>query len=252
MITRQRVETKLKTLKLTGMLAGLDNQLVSDGFEDMSFMDRLDNLLDQQVISNRNKRISSLQKQANLRWPHALLCDVDYTLQKGLKKQVITNLAELNWLEEGRHITVTGATGTGKTHLGCAFANEAILRGIPVKFYKFQNLLTELIAADQENQLVKFRKRLGRFKLLIIDDWGISMLSSAQRHMLYDLVESRDKQCSMLITSQYPVSDWYDAFGDETIAESVLDRIVHSSHKLNLTGVSMRKVNGVEGGNHED
>ncbi|MCP4061445.1 MAG: ATP-binding protein [Pseudoalteromonas sp.] len=78
------------------------------------------------------------------------------------------------------------------------------------------------------------------------------MLSSAQRHMLYDLVESRDKQCSMLITSQYPVSDWYDAFGDETIAESVLDRIVHASHKLNLTGVSMRKVNGVEGGNHED
>ena len=144
------------------------------------------------------------------------------------------------------------AVQPGKTHLGCAFANEAILRGIPVKFYKFQNLLTELIAADQENQLAKFRKRLSRFKLLIIDDWGISMLSSAQRHMLYDLVESRDKQCSMLITSQYPVSDWYDAFGDETIAESVLDRIVHASHKLNLTGVSMRKVNGVEGGNHED
>lgn len=251
MIIRKRVEEKLKKLKLSGIADGLSKQLSSDSFEDMSFLERLDDLLDQQILSSRNRRIATLQKQANLRWPHARLSDVDYTLQKGLKKQIISNLAELNWLTEGRHITATGATGTGKTHLACAFANEAILQGIPVKFYKFQNLLAELIAADQENQLAKFRKRLSRFKLLIIDDWGISMLSSAQRHMLYDLVESRDKTSSMIITSQYPVSDWYDAFGDETIAESVLDRIVHSSHKLNLTGVSMRKVNGVNGGKHE-
>ena len=252
MIIRQRVEMKLKQLKLTAISIGLDKQLATDSFEEMSFLERFDDLLEQQVLCNRNKRINTLQRQANLRWPHARLSDVDFTLQKGLKKQVITNLAELSWLEEGRHVTATGATGTGKTHLACAFANEAILQGIPVKFYKFQDLLTELIAADHENLLAKFRKRLSRFKLLVIDDWGISMLSPAQRHMLYDLVESRDKDCSMIITSQYPVSDWYDAFGDETIAESVLDRIVHSAYQLNFTGVSMRKVRGLKGDDNEN
>lgn len=248
MNTKERIEDKLKLLKLSGISAGLDKQLAAQEFLDMPFLERLDDLLDQQVICNRNKRINTLQKQANLRWPHARLSDIDFALQKGLKKQVIANLADLSWLDEGRHITATGPTGTGKTHLACAFANEAILRGIPVKFFKFQDLLVELIAADHENELAIYRRRLNRYKLLVIDDWGISMLSSAQRYMLYNLVESRDKNCSMIITSQYPISDWYDAFGDETVAESVLDRIVHSSYKLNLTGVSMRQVGGITGG----
>jgi len=252
MLIKERVETKLKELKFTGIQQALANQLSSKEFQEMSFLERLDDLLDIQILTNRNRRIATLQRQANLRWPSARLSDLDYSLQKGLKKQVIKNLAELHWLEDGRHLLLTGATGTGKTHTACAFANEAILRGIPVKFYKFQHLLAELIAADQEGQLAKLRKRLSRFKVLIIDDWGISMLDAAQRHMLFDLVESRDKSSSMIVTSQYPVTDWYDAFGDATIADSVLDRIVHAAYRLNLTGVSMREVNGITGGNHEN
>ncbi len=251
MLIRERVEHKLKELKYSGVQQALSRQISSEDFEDKSFLERLDDLLDEQVLNNRNRRITTLRRQANLRWPHALISDLNYSLQKGLKKQVIQNLKELHWLDDSRHLILTGATGTGKTHTACALANEAILRGIPVKFYKFQHLLAELIAADQENLLSKFRKRLNRFKLLIVDDWGISMLDAAQRHMLFDLVESRDKSSSMIITSQYPVEDWYDAFGDETIADSVLDRIVHSAYKINLTGVSMREINGISGEQHE-
>ncbi|MDC0601878.1 IS21-like element helper ATPase IstB [Aliiglaciecola sp.] len=247
MLINESIENRLKELKLGGIQAALMQQNASGAFCEMSFLERLEHLLRAQVVMNKNRRITTLQKQANLRWPQANLGDLDYSLQPSLKKQVIAELLELNWVRNANHLILTGATGTGKTHLACAFANAAILCGFPVKFYKFQHLLAELIAADQENELAKLRKRLARFKVLVIDDWGISMLGSAQRHMLFDLVESRDKQASMIITSQYPKEDWYDAFGDATIAESVLDRIVHSSHTLNLAGISMRKVNGLGG-----
>ena len=244
---REQVERKFDELKLSGFLNALNRQMQSSNYQDMSFLERVDELLDEQLLENRGRRIALLAKQANLRWSAARIADIDYTLQKGLKKQLVKELAELDWIEHCRHLTITGLTGTGKTHFACAIGNLAIQAGISVKFYKFQHLLTELVAADHDNQLSKLRKRLSRIKLLVIDDWGISMLDASQRHMLFDLVESRDKSSSLIITSQYPIENWYDAFGDETIADSVLDRIVHSAYKINLTGVSMREVHGLVG-----
>ncbi len=242
------IDNKLSALKLSGVRMALDTQLNSSDFDEMGFLERLDDLLERQLIEVTNKRILTLKKQSNLRWPAAKLSDIDYVLQKSLKKAVITNLAELKWIEAKRHLVITGPTGTGKTHLACAFANKAILSKIPVGFYRYNDLLLQLLAANKNNEIHKLRKKLNRFQLLVVDDWGISPLSSEQRHLLFELVESRDKTASMIITSQYPVQDWYDAFQDPTIADSVLDRIIHSSHSIEMKGKSIREAYGVKGG----
>lgn len=243
----REIDNKLTALKLSGISAALNTQLGSSNYDEMGFLERLDNLLEHQLIEVSNKRISTLKKQSNLRWPTAKLSDIDYTLQKSLKKTVISNLAELKWIETNRHIVITGATGTGKTHLACAFANKAILGKVPVGFYRYNELLLQLLAANKNDEIHKLRKKLNRCQLLIIDDWGVSPLNSDQRHLLFELVESRDKKASMIITSQYPVEEWYDAFQDPTIADSVLDRIVHSSHKIEMKGKSIREAYGVKG-----
>jgi DNA replication protein DnaC len=247
MIIRKEIESKLIALKLTGISAALHNQSESTEYESMGFLERLDDLLDNQLIDVANKRIATLKRQANLRWPGALVSDVNYVRQRSLKKAVITNLAELKWIESHQHLIITGPTGTGKTHLACAFANEAILNKISVGFYRYNELMLQLMAADKNGEIHKFHKKLNRIQLLVIDDWGISPLSAAQRHLIFELVESRDKASSMIITSQYPITAWYDAFQDPTIADSVLDRIVHSAHAIEMKGKSIREALGIKG-----
>jgi DNA replication protein DnaC len=245
---RQRVESQSNQLKLSALWLALSQQLDSPKFDEMEFLERLEGLLDCQIIEMNNKRIAILQKQAHLRWPAAMLSDVDYSLQKSLKKPVINRLAELGWITSKRHLIITGPTGTGKTHLACAFANKAILTKIPVGFYRYNELMLQLLAASKAGELPQLRRKLNRLQLLVIDDWGVSPLSTEQRHLLFELIESRDRASSLIITSQYAIEDWYDAFQDPTIADSVLDRIVHSAHQIEIKGKSIREIYGVKGG----
>jgi DNA replication protein DnaC len=245
---RETVQTNMKELRLNGMLAALLNQLSSRDYDDVDFLARVDDLVTHELQEQRNRKISYLQKQARLRWPHANVADIKYELQPSLKPTKITELASLTWLENNQHVIFLGPTGTGKTFLACALSQQAILEAMPVIFFQYNELILRLMKEDNDGKLVAFRRRLNKVPLLVIDDWGITHLTAVERSLLFGLIEDRDKKGSLLITSQYPIEAWYEAFQDPTIADATLDRIVHQAHTISLKGESIRKTMGMKGG----
>ena len=248
MTLKEQISEILTQQKLYGMKDELERQCSSEGYENMSFLERLLILAQEQLMLTSNAHIARLLKRSNIRWKHASLSDIDYKIQKSLKAAVIKELAELEWLNNNRHIIITGATGLGKTYLASAFANEAIMESVEAFQCRFSELIIKLSADKSEKGVTTFLNKVKKVPLLVIDDWGIAPLTVIERHALFELIEQRDQKGSLIITSQYPVGDWYDAFGDETIADSTLDRIVHSAHKINMKGESFRKLMGIQGG----
>lgn len=169
---RNEVIEKCQRLKLTGVMTALEMQLSSKAFDTQSFLARLDHLLSEEESSSLNKRIKTLQRQAKLRWPNAVIGMIDYKLHPGLEPARIESLAELDWVENNLHLVITGPTGAGKTYLACALANQAIMSGISVRFFRYNELLLQLAAADKEEKFTQLCKKLCRIKVLIIDDWG--------------------------------------------------------------------------------
>lgn len=248
MTLKKQISEILLKLKLNGMNAELERQCSNDKYEDMSFLERLHGLALEELTLTSNSHIARLLKRSNIRWKHASLSEIDYKIQTSLKSAVIKELAELEWLNNHRHIIITGATGLGKTYLASAFSNEVIMQSVEAFQCRFSELIIKLSADKSEKGVTTFLNKVKKVPLLVIDDWGIAPLTVTERHALFELIEQRDQKGSLIITSQYPVGDWYDAFGDETIADSTLDRIVHSAHKINMKGESFRKLMGIQGG----
>jgi DNA replication protein DnaC len=234
---------KCNSLKLNALAEMFAHQENEPEYDHMSFTERLALLLDAQLQVNSEKRIATLTRQAKLREPNYFVEDINYTLYPKLKANVVNQLAACDWIVKRHHLLILGPTGTGKTSLACAFAQSAIRQHIPVLFCRLDTLLMELTAARKEDIWVKFIRKINRAKLLILDDWGNAMMNNEERHLLFELIESRDQNSSLLITSQYPLSTWHDAFQDSTIADSVLDRIVHSAHIIDRKNApSIRKL----------
>jgi DNA replication protein DnaC len=246
---KDKVIESLDTLKLSGLKKALVLQL--EGVDKRSFLSRLDDLLSHELIDTGNRRITTLIRQAKLRWPHADIDGISYIEREALKQEYINELAELHWVTNHQNLLITGSTGCGKTYIACGLAMRALMQQIPVLFIRYNDLLLQLAAAENEERIKAFYRKLNRIPVLIIDDWGISPLNVQQRHLLFEFIECRDQKASLLITSQYPVGDWYDAFGDKTVADSVLDRIIHCAHPVNAQGPSMRELLGLKGGQHE-
>lgn len=233
-----------KTLKLDGFVEVLEQ----DEIDDKSKLEFLEKLFDAQRGNNTERKIRRLTTQAKLKYTNVFLSDIDYTLYPSLKVNQVNQLAECHWIDTNKNILIVGATGTGKTSLVCRIAQEVIAKEHSVIFYRLSHLLLELVAAEKEETLMKLLKKLSRIDVLIIDDWGNARMDKNERHLLFELIEFRESKGALLITSQYPIAAWHETFGNETIADSVLDCIVHNSHKINLQGESIRKVIAERGG----
>ncbi len=249
------IEKLCKELRLDVFPEAISNQMSHAEYDEQLFDTRVIELLDAQVSKNKTKKVARLQKQANLRYPHVFIEDIEYEFYPSLKVNQLKQLGSCEWVKSAQHVVIIGETGLGKTPIACALAQAALNNELSVLFYRLSHLLLTLVASQNDHTLSKLLKKLNKTNLLIIDDWGNALMDKDERHLLFELIESRDKNSSLLITSQYPVEIWHESFQDDTIADSVLDRIVHSSHKIDLKGPSIRKLlaersSVTSGGNH--
>jgi len=237
----QQTREQLRTLKLTGMLDALEQQLAQPQTHDLSFDERLALLVEQEVLHRENRRLTRLLKAAKLRI-HAGVEDIDYRHPRGLEKPRMAALASCDWIRQSHNLCITGPTGCGKTWLACALGNQACRRGLSVRYLRLPILFEQLRIAHGDGSYVRLMGQLLKTDLLILDDWGIQKLTTAQRNDLMEVIEDRHGRRSTLIASQLPVDHWHEYLGEATLADAILDRLLHGSHRLNLTGESMRKV----------
>lgn len=231
---------KLQALKLNGMLKGLEEQNASQEYESLSFDERLGLLIDRETIERENRRLKTRLKQAKLRQA-ACFEDIDYRHPRGLDKSLMLSLGNCSWIKEHQNILITGATGVGKSYLACALAHRACLEGHKVRYYRSPRLFRELHAAQGDGTYLKLLSGLSKFHVLIIDDWGLETLKDQQRNDLLEVFEDRHGISSTMVTSQLPVEHWHEVVGNPTIADAVLDRLVHNAYKIALDGDSMRR-----------
>jgi DNA replication protein DnaC len=251
-MNNQTIEEKCEQLKLLGVAEAFKVQNEHPEYDEMEFNSRLGELLDAQVETNSQRRIKTLTTQAKLRFPNVFMQDIDYRLYPNLKKHKLTRLAECDWISKHQNVSITGPTGTGKTTLACILAQEAIYRHIPVRFYRISKFLLKLLAAKNDGD-TRFLNQVTKVSLLILDDWGNALMSPPECQLFMDLIEERDGKGSLLITSQYSTDIWHESFNNVNAADSVIDRIIPNTHKINLGDAeSIRKLKGLELGGEDD
>jgi len=231
---------KLHALKLTGMAAALADQSATPDITDLSFEERLGLLVDREMTERDNRRMTSRLRRAKLRHA-AILEDLDYRHSRGLDKGLVQSLASCQWVKEHLNVLITGPTGVGKTWLACALAHKACREGYTAQYVRLTRLLRELTIAKGDGQYSKLLTSLAKVDVLILDDWGLMKLSAENRRDLLEVLEDRHGRRSTIATSQLPIEEWHGIIGDATLADAILDRLVHNAYKINLRGESMRK-----------
>ncbi|MFQ5346046.1 MAG: IS21-like element helper ATPase IstB [Mariprofundus sp.] len=235
---------QITTLKLTGMHKALSEQINMDAVESMDFMTRLGLMVDREITERANRRLQTRLKKAKLR-QQVCFEDIDLRTPRGMDKQLILSLASCDWIKKANNILITGATGTGKSYLACALAHKACLEGHTVRYMRLPRLMEDIATSRADGSYGKLMLDLSRTDLIILDDWGLAAMSKPQRHDLLEILEDRNGIRSTIVTSQLPVESWHEYIGDPTLADAILDRLVHCAYKINLKGESMRKKNAL-------
>ncbi len=231
---------RLRTLGLSTMAdAFIELQNTPDAAE-LSREDWLGLLVDREATSRENKRLARRLRDAKLRQA-AVVEDVNLHAPRGLDRALFHKLATCEWLREHHHLVVIGPTGIGKSWLACALGHKACREGFSVLYKRASRLFSDLAQARGEGRLPRLLTTLERVRLLIIDDWGPEPLNTEQRRDLLEIVDDRHDRGSLLITSQIPVNRWHEVIADPTLADAILDRIVHRAHRIELKGPSMRR-----------
>lgn len=237
----QHTMTQLKSLKLDGMARALDEQQLMPNSQELTFEDRLTLLVEREVLWRDNKRLERLLRQAKLKQPQACMEDVEYRGSRNLDKRLMHTLAGCDWIRRSQNILLTGKTGVGKSWLACALGNQACRQGFSVMYVRVPRLLEQLRIAHGDGSFGKLLAQLARIDVLLLDDWGLTPLQSSERHDLLEVVDDRVTTRSTIITSQIPVKQWHAWLNDPTLADAILDRLVHASHRIALEGESRRK-----------
>jgi DNA replication protein DnaC len=231
---------KLQALKFTGMAAALADQMAMPDIDELTFEERLGLLVDREMTERENRRLTSRLRRARLRH-NAVLEDIRYQNRRGLDKALIQSLAACQWVREHLNVLITGPTGVGKTWLACALAHKACRAGYTARYLRLTRLLRELMIAKGDGRYPKLMAGFARTDLLVLDDWGLAPLTDAGRRELLEILEDRHELRSTLVTSQLPVAKWYDAIDHPTLADAILDRLVHNAYQIALQGESMRR-----------
>lgn len=232
---------QLRGLRLDGMVHALADQATTAAAGELAFDDRLAMLVQREIDWRDAKRLTRLLKAARLKLASACLEDIDWRASRGLDRNLVTALAGGDWLRHGHNVLITGATGVGKTWLACALGQQAARCGFTVLYVRAPRLLEELRVAHGDGSFGRRLAQLARIDLLAIDDFAIAPVTAPERNDLLELLDDRVGTRATLITSQLPVTSWHEWLNDPTLADAILDRIVHAAHKIALKGESMRK-----------
>lgn len=230
----------LKTLKLYGMVRALETQMVTPDICGMPFEDRLGLLVDQEMITRDNQKLSARLRHAKLK-QDACVEDLDVAASRGLDRSLLVQLAASDWIKLHRNILITGKTGVGKSYLACAIAQKACRDGYSAVYHRITRLFEELAIAKAAGTYPRTLLNLSRKDLLVLDEFALVPLNQEQRKDLLEILEDRYDRKSTIIVSQFVVDDWYESIGDPTFADAILDRVVHNAYKICLTGASKRK-----------
>ena len=233
---------KLTSLRFTGMAAALDEQMQMNSLDDLGFEERLGILLDREMAVRQTRRMNTRLRKAKLR-QDGCIEDINFRHPRGLDKSLVMRLAGCEWIKEHNNLIITGPTGVGKTYLACAFAQKACREGYSTLYLRMTKLFEDLALAKGDGRYLKLLASFAKADLLVLDDYGLEQLGRDQGHDLLEILEDRHGLKSTLVTSQLPIDHWHEQIGDPTLADAILDRLVHSAHKIKLNGESMRKKN---------
>ncbi|MEO0809724.1 MAG: IS21-like element helper ATPase IstB [Pseudomonadota bacterium] len=232
---------QLKAMKLDGMADAFVELATQDAAQDMSHAEWLGLLLDRESANRSTKRTKARLRAAKLRHANAAVEDIDYRSPRKLDKALMQQLATCRWIADKRNLIITGPCGIGKTWLGCALGQKACREDHTVVYTRVPRLFADLEMAHGDGRFPKLFRNLTRCDLLILDDWGPDRLTASARRDLMEIVEDRYANASTLITSQMPIDAWHDVIGEPTLADAILDRLVHNSYRVELDGPSLRK-----------
>lgn len=232
---------QLRALRLEGMAKALEEQLQMSDIEDLRFEERLALLIDRESTERASRRLRTRLRKAKLRQGYACVEDVDYRARRGLDKGLFMSLASCDWIARHRNVLLTGSTGVGKTYLACALGQKACREGYKVRYLRMPRLFEELRLAHADGRYPKLMADLAKTDLIVLDDWGLAPLTDGDRHELLEILEDRHEVRSTMVTSQLPVDAWYEAIDHPTLADAILDRLIHNAYQLALKGESMRR-----------
>lgn len=235
------IDQQLQSLRLSGMAKALSEQREQPAIAELSFEERLGFLLDREITLRDTRRLQTRLRQAKLKHP-ACMEDIDYQ-SRYLDKALMAKLTQCQWVSLHQNIFVIGSTGTGKTYLACALAHKACLEGYSSRYYRLSRLMPELTLARGDGRYSAMINDLAKIDVLLLDDFGLAPLTDEHRRDLLEILDDRHNKRSTIVTSQLPVKLWHEAIGDKTLADAILDRLVHNAYRIELKGEeSMRKL----------
>jgi DNA replication protein DnaC len=238
----QNTMEEIKSLKWHGFNSALEQQLSNSAYLKMSFEERLAHLVSNELTERKNRKIKQLSSRSKLKYKQAYIEEIDYRSSRNLDKSTILSITQNEWIRYAQNIIITGATGTGKTWIACAIGNKAIIDGYSVYYSRLSKLFSEIKLVRADGSYLSWLKKISRFNVLILDDFGSGPMLASDVAELLEIVEDRSTLSSIILTSQLPVSEWHAYLNQPVVADAVLDRLIHTSHRIALKGESMRKL----------